>query len=194
MFSVIQYTQYHHPTPSHLLHALHVIEDTTFAQERKKDNKNNTLHTLLPHALTPSLNALPHLESTSTSGNEEDDDGFRKRKKPRTAFSREQVSDLEKKFQEKKYLSSAERGELAEKLKLSDMQVCLSVSLSVCQPACLSVCLSVCQPACLSVCLSVCQSVHLQLSILLAAVGVFVCNCHQQHHSCRSRPGSRTGA
>ena len=33
------------------------------------------------------------------------------------------MADLEKKFQEKKYLSSAERGELAEKLKLSDMQV-----------------------------------------------------------------------
>lgn len=62
-------------------------------------------------------------ESTSTSGGEDDEDGFRKRKKPRTAFSREQVGDLEKKFQEKKYLSSAERGELAEKLKLSDMQV-----------------------------------------------------------------------
>ena len=39
------------------------------------------------------------------------------------AFSREQVADLEKKFQEKMYPSSAERGELAEKLKLSDMQV-----------------------------------------------------------------------
>lgn len=54
---------------------------------------------------------------------EDDDDGFRKKKKPRTAFSREQVAELEKKFNDKKYLSSAERGELAEKLKLSDMQV-----------------------------------------------------------------------
>ena len=74
---------------------------------------------LPPSPLPPPLTS----ESTSTSGGEEDEDGFRKRKKPRTAFSREQVADLEKKFQEKKYLSSAERGELAEKLKLSDMQV-----------------------------------------------------------------------
>ena len=59
----------------------------------------------------------------SSTSNEEDDDIYRKRKKARTAFSREQVADLEKKFQEKKYLSSAERGELAERLKLSDMQV-----------------------------------------------------------------------
>jgi hypothetical protein len=59
----------------------------------------------------------------SSTSNEDEDDIYRKRKKARTAFSREQVADLEKKFQEKKYLSSAERGELAEKLKLSDMQV-----------------------------------------------------------------------
>lgn len=59
----------------------------------------------------------------SSTSNEDDDEMYRKRKKARTAFSREQVTDLEKKFQEKKYLSSAERGELAERLKLSDMQV-----------------------------------------------------------------------
>ena len=61
----------------------------------------------------------------TSSGSEEGDDPDSppKPKKTRTAFSREQVADLEKKFQEKKYLSSAERGELAEKLKLSDMQV-----------------------------------------------------------------------
>ena len=59
----------------------------------------------------------------SVSSVEEDDDSYRKKKKPRTAFSREQVAELEKKFTERKYLSSAERGELAEKLKLSDMQV-----------------------------------------------------------------------
>lgn len=58
-----------------------------------------------------------------STSNEDDDEMYRKRKKARTAFSREQVADLEKKFQEKKYLSSAERGELAERLKLSDMQV-----------------------------------------------------------------------
>ena len=61
------------------------------------------------------------LESVSSA--DDDEDSYRKKKKPRTAFSREQVSELEKKFTERKYLSSAERGELAEKLKLSDMQV-----------------------------------------------------------------------
>ena len=70
----------------------------------------------------PFVLILPHAGYSSTS-NEDEDEMYRKRKKARTAFSREQVADLEKKFQEKKYLSSAERGELAEKLKLSDMQV-----------------------------------------------------------------------
>ncbi len=63
------------------------------------------------------------LGSSSDATIEDDDDYFQKRKKARTAFSREQVAELEKKFQDKKYLSSNERGELAEKLKLSDMQV-----------------------------------------------------------------------
>ena len=83
----------------------------------------------------------PNTESVSTSGGEDDDDGYRKKKKPRTAFSREQVGDLEKKFQEKKYLSSAERGELAEKLKLSDMQVyiCIPIQANWLQWGCIPV-------------------------------------------------------
>ena len=66
----------------------------------------------------PSTHTHTHTDSTSGS-----DDGFWKRKKVRTPHSREQVSTLEKKFQGKMYLSSAERGELAERLKLSDFQV-----------------------------------------------------------------------
>ncbi len=61
--------------------------------------------------------------SSSDAPAEDEEDSYQKRKKARTAFSREQVAELEKKFQDKKYLSSNERGELAEKLKLSDMQV-----------------------------------------------------------------------
>ena len=61
--------------------------------------------------------------TSSEAAIDDDDDYLHKRKKARTAFSREQVAELEKKFQDKKYLSSNERGELAEKLKLSDMQV-----------------------------------------------------------------------
>ena len=59
----------------------------------------------------------------SSTSNEEEEEINRKRKKVRTAFSRKQVADLENKFQEKKYLSSAERGDLADRLKLSDVQV-----------------------------------------------------------------------
>lgn len=75
-------------------------------------------------SLLISWNHLPLLILTGVSSDiEDEDDPYRKRKKSRTAFSREQVADLEKKFQDKKYLSSNERGELADKLKLSDMQV-----------------------------------------------------------------------
>ncbi|CAH8874107.1 unnamed protein product [Trichobilharzia szidati] len=47
----------------------------------------------------------------------------RKRKKPRTAFTRYQVSTLERKFNQQKYLASTERSELANLLKMTDVQV-----------------------------------------------------------------------
>nr|KAG5693675.1 hypothetical protein BaRGS_008317 [Batillaria attramentaria]KAG5693808.1 hypothetical protein BaRGS_029438 [Batillaria attramentaria] len=46
-----------------------------------------------------------------------------KRKKPRTAFTRSQVVELEKRFQRQKYLASAERSSLAKQLKMTDAQV-----------------------------------------------------------------------
>ncbi|ESO91056.1 hypothetical protein LOTGIDRAFT_122283, partial [Lottia gigantea] len=46
-----------------------------------------------------------------------------KRKKPRTAFTRQQVMELEKRFSRQKYLASAERSTLAKGLNMSDSQV-----------------------------------------------------------------------
>ncbi|KAM4620326.1 T-cell leukemia homeobox protein 3b [Polymixia lowei] len=46
-----------------------------------------------------------------------------KRKKPRTSFSRVQISELEKRFYRQKYLASAERASLAKTLKMTDAQV-----------------------------------------------------------------------
>ncbi|XP_041369885.1 homeobox protein not2-like [Gigantopelta aegis] len=46
-----------------------------------------------------------------------------KRKKPRTAFTRQQVMELEKRFSRQKYLASAERSALAKALKMTDAQV-----------------------------------------------------------------------
>ncbi|RUS82886.1 hypothetical protein EGW08_009351 [Elysia chlorotica] len=46
-----------------------------------------------------------------------------KRKKPRTAFTRQQVLELEKRFSRQKYLASAERSSLAKSLGMSDAQV-----------------------------------------------------------------------
>ncbi len=86
-----------------------------------KTNKYLKAPKVLPVYLIVTL--LLYSGSSSDAATEDDDDFFQKRKKARTAFSREQVAELEKKFQDKKYLSSNERGELAEKLKLSDMQV-----------------------------------------------------------------------
>lgn len=54
----------------------------------------------------------------------DDCDDLQRRKKARTAFSTEQIHDLEKRYQAQKYLPANERQALAEKLGLSDQQVC----------------------------------------------------------------------
>ncbi|XP_025096240.1 T-cell leukemia homeobox protein 2-like isoform X2 [Pomacea canaliculata] len=46
-----------------------------------------------------------------------------KRKMPRTAFTRQQIVELEKRFHRQKYLASAERSALAKQLKMTDAQV-----------------------------------------------------------------------
>ncbi|XP_037126895.1 T-cell leukemia homeobox protein 1 [Syngnathus acus] len=47
----------------------------------------------------------------------------KKKKKPRTSFTRLQICELEKRFHRQKYLASAERATLAKALKMSDAQV-----------------------------------------------------------------------
>lgn len=46
-----------------------------------------------------------------------------KRKKPRTSFTRQQITELERRFHKQKYLASAERASLAKGLKMTDAQV-----------------------------------------------------------------------
>ena len=60
-----------------------------------------------------------------------------KKKKARTTFTGRQIFELEKQFEQKKYLSSAERAEMATLLNVTETQVnilfvCLFVSLFVC--------------------------------------------------------------
>ncbi|XP_060072504.1 homeobox protein ceh-19-like [Ylistrum balloti] len=46
-----------------------------------------------------------------------------KRKKPRTSFTRLQIMELERRFEQQKYLASSERSSIAKSLKMSDSQV-----------------------------------------------------------------------
>ena len=50
-------------------------------------------------------------------------DSLQKKKKARTTFTSRQISELEKKFQVKKYLTSAERVEMAMLLDVTETQV-----------------------------------------------------------------------
>ncbi len=50
-------------------------------------------------------------------------DGDKKKKKARTTFTGRQIFELEKQFEQKKYLSSSERAEMATLLKVTETQV-----------------------------------------------------------------------
>lgn len=52
-----------------------------------------------------------------------DDANSVKKKKARTTFTGRQIFELEKQFEQKKYLSSAERAEMASQLAVTETQV-----------------------------------------------------------------------
>ena len=50
-------------------------------------------------------------------------DASYKRKKARTAFTNEQLRELERRYKTQKYLTASDRSSLAKQLKLKDQQV-----------------------------------------------------------------------
>lgn len=52
-----------------------------------------------------------------------EDDKSSKKKKARTTFTGRQIFELEKQFEQKKYLSSTERAEMAALLNVTETQV-----------------------------------------------------------------------
>src|SRR6218665_171701 len=73
-------------------------------------------------ACSSSSNLIHSTTSSLSNGCKSSDDG-RKKKKARTTFSGRQIFELEKQFEEKKYLSSSERSEMAALLSVTDTQV-----------------------------------------------------------------------
>jgi hypothetical protein len=59
-----------------------------------------------------------------TSSDQEEEE--RKKKKVRTTFTGRQIFELEKMFENKKYLSSSERADMAKLLNVTEQQVCRS--------------------------------------------------------------------
>ena len=62
------------------------------------------------------------VDPNPTGDGAEDEEG---KKKMRTTFTGKQIFELERSFEAKKYLSSAERAELALSLAVTQQQVCL---------------------------------------------------------------------
>ncbi|XP_049785047.1 homeobox protein Nkx-2.8-like [Schistocerca cancellata] len=61
--------------------------------------------------------------SDGGSGGAPGSDSDRKRKKARTTFTGRQIFELERQFEQKKYLSSSERAEMAKLLNVTETQV-----------------------------------------------------------------------
>ena len=75
-------------------------------------------------AATPTAeDTTDDFEDRKSAGTPDSDCSNRKQRKPRTAFTDQQLQLLEKSFERQKYLSVQERMELAAKLQLADAQV-----------------------------------------------------------------------
>ena len=62
-------------------------------------------------------------KTTTTIVADENDEHDNKKKKVRTTFTGRQIFELEKMFENKKYLSSSERSEMAKLLNVTEQQV-----------------------------------------------------------------------
>ena len=74
------------------------------------------------------INSILYLERCRSVSNSDGGDSAvnmqkKKKKKARTTFTGKQIFELEKKFEDKKYLSSTERAEMATLLTVTETQV-----------------------------------------------------------------------
>ncbi|KAL4232044.1 hypothetical protein ACF0H5_009622 [Mactra antiquata] len=78
-----------------------------------------------PHAESDRNSRSAEKHKLSSDSNDEGSDACapQKKKKARTTFTGRQIFELEKKFEQKKYLSSAERAEMASLLNVTETQV-----------------------------------------------------------------------
>ena len=85
-----------------------------------EDNNNNSSHSGDEHGADSSSSSSSHANDDN-KGDDKDDKN--KKKKARTTFTGRQIFELEKQFEQKKYLSSSERAEMAALLNVTETQV-----------------------------------------------------------------------
>lgn len=82
------------------------------------------LFVILADSIRGSRAADKHKLSSDSNDDGSDASGTpQKKKKARTTFTGRQIFELEKQFEQKKYLSSAERAEMASLLNVTETQV-----------------------------------------------------------------------
>ncbi|KAK0070158.1 homeobox protein Nkx-2.3 [Biomphalaria pfeifferi] len=98
-------------------------QDQCLESHRDVDNSRSTCS---PGCGSPSLSSSDTEMGDKKRKNEDDlkdDANSVKKKKARTTFTGRQIFELEKQFEQKKYLSSAERAEMASQLAVTETQV-----------------------------------------------------------------------
>ncbi|KAF5405531.1 T-cell leukemia homeobox protein 3 [Paragonimus heterotremus] len=90
-------------------------------QQVKTSSTNASWNSLIPTAVR--IHSKQYSMGIRRIGHSYQSRAPRKRKKPRTSFTRQQVIELERCFQKQKYIASAERADLAKLLHMTDAQV-----------------------------------------------------------------------
>ncbi|BES95450.1 homeobox protein [Nesidiocoris tenuis] len=95
------------------------------SQALSDDSRSESTSPLAPHDLTvkPSQGRSNDGEGEESAGEADNEGGNSKTRRRRTAFTSEQLLELEREFHAKKYLSLTERSQIASALKLSEVQV-----------------------------------------------------------------------
>lgn len=95
--------------------------DPSSSSSAALDNPDGLLSTAMDKTSSPGSGG--GLTSSSSSAGAAASGGGGKSRRRRTAFTSEQLLELEKEFHSKKYLSLTERSQIAHQLKLSEVQV-----------------------------------------------------------------------
>ncbi|GFN92145.1 homeobox protein ceh-9 [Plakobranchus ocellatus] len=121
---------YQHQSKEHPFHPCPTASSISGMQDQPARDADSSRSTCSPACASPSSSTSePESQDRKRKSQEEESSSLKeesqgmKKKKARTTFTGRQIFELEKQFEQKKYLSSAERAEMASQLAVTETQV-----------------------------------------------------------------------